>query len=67
MIGAIAFVKESWLFYIIKNLNAFQLLNRPSVYQKINFLISQPKHDVGTQKNLLSERVLLNTHKHMLN
>ena len=30
-------------------------------YQKSNFLISQPKHDVGTQKNRLNETVLLST------
>ena len=28
-----------------------------SEYQKINFLISQPKHVVGTQKNRLNETV----------
>ena len=32
-----------------------------SVYQKTNFLISQPKHVVGTQKNRLDEMVLLST------
>ena len=32
-----------------------------SAYLKINFLISQPKHVVGTQKNRLSEKVLLST------
>ena len=32
-----------------------------SVYQKISFLISQPKHVVGTQKNRLNETVLLST------
>ena len=30
-----------------------------SAYPKINFLISQTKHVVGTQKNRLNERVLL--------
>ena len=32
-----------------------------SVYLKIIFLISQPKHVVGTQKNRLNEMVLLST------
>ena len=32
-----------------------------SAYQNINFLISQPKHVVGTQKNRLNETVLLHT------
>ena len=32
-----------------------------SVYQKIIFIISQPKHVVGTQKNCLNEAVLLST------
>ena len=37
-----------------------------SVYVKIIFLISQPKHNVvGTQKNRLDETVLLSTQKHM--
>ena len=30
-------------------------------YQKNNFLISRPKHVVGTQKNRLNETVLLST------
>ena len=30
-----------------------------SAYQKNNFLISQPKHVVGTQKNRLNDMVLL--------
>ena len=32
-----------------------------SAYQNIIFLISQPKHVVGTQKNRLNETVLLST------
>ena len=32
-----------------------------SVYLKIIFLISEPKHVVGTQKNRLNETVLLST------
>ena len=32
-----------------------------SAYQNINFLISQPKHVVGTQKNRLNETVLMIT------
>ena len=32
-----------------------------SVYRKFSFLISQPKHVVGTQKNRLNETVLLST------
>ena len=32
-----------------------------SAYQKLNFLISKPKHVVGTQKNRLNETVLLGT------
>ena len=32
-----------------------------SAEQKIIFLISQPKHVVGTQKNRLNETVLLST------
>ena len=32
-----------------------------SAYQKNNFLISQPKHVVGTQKNHLNETALLST------
>ena len=32
-----------------------------SAQQKNNFLIFQPKHDVGTQKNRLNETVLLCT------
>ena len=31
------------------------------VEQKNNFLLSQPKHVVGTQKNGLSETILLST------
>ena len=34
-----------------------------SAYQKIIFLISQPKHVVGTQKNRLNETVLSSTQK----
>ena len=37
-----------------------------SVYQKINFLIFQPKHVVGAQKNRLMETVLLSIPKHRL-
>ena len=33
-----------------------------SVLLKINFLIFQPKHVVGSQKNRLIETVLLSTH-----
>ena len=32
-----------------------------SAYWKIIFLISEPKHVVGTQKNRLNETVLLST------
>ena len=32
-----------------------------SAYKVINFLISQPKHVLGTQKNRLNETVLLST------
>ena len=32
-----------------------------NVYQKNIFVISQPKHVMGTQKNRLSETVLLST------
>ena len=31
------------------------------LYSKVNFLISQPKPVVGTQKNRLNERVLLSS------
>ena len=34
---------------------------------KINFLIPQPKHVVGTQKNRLNETILLNTQNKCLN
>ena len=37
-----------------------------SAQQKFNFLISQPKHVVGTQKNRHNETVLLNTQQVML-
>ena len=45
-------------------------LRRPlvkSVYQKIIFPISQPKHVVGIQKNRLIETVLLSTQNIRLN
>ena len=38
-----------------------------SAYLKIIFLISQPKHVVGTQKNRLNETVLLSTQNKCLN
>ena len=43
--------------------NAINLLtiSGKSAYQKNSFLISQPKHVVGTQKNRLNETVLLST------
>ena len=49
-----------------KNLGETDLLSThrtlvKSAYQKINFLISQPKHVSGTQKNRLNEMVLLST------
>ena len=48
----------------------FQLHRPPdkSVYQKIIFLISQPKHMLwGTQKNCLDEMVLMSTQNISLN
>ena len=38
-----------------------------NTYLKINFLIFQPKHVVGTQKNRLNEMVLLSSHNTCLN
>ena len=49
------------------NFDSLQLKSGPirplvkSMYQKINFLIFQPKHVVGTQKSSLIETVLLST------
>ena len=39
---------------------AFQAFSKERI-QKNNFLISQPKHFVGAQKNRLNETVLLST------
>ena len=36
-----------------------------SVCEKMNFLISQPKHVLGTQKNRLNETVLLSTQNYV--
>ena len=53
-----------YLFTVIFSVQINPYLSRPSVksaYQKINFLILQPKHIVGTQKNRLNKSVLLAT------
>ena len=56
---------------MLKTKAADQSANQPSLirtlvksaYQKFNFLISEPKHVVGSQKNRLNETVLLSTQK----
>ena len=61
------FVDLLWIFVEICQQvvisQQIHMLEAQSVYQKINFLISQPIHIyvVGTQKNGLKEMVLLST------
>ena len=40
--------------------------SRPLVRVLKNFLVSQPKHVVGTQKNRLNEMVLLSTQNYVM-